>query len=74
MNSSQSVKREIMVGLDYNLGYWIKDFYSNQKKNRREQELSGMRIITIVECMKTIDFSIPWASSMYDALYPEVFL
>lgn len=64
-----------MIRLDYNLGYWIKDFYSSKTKTQHQHELSGMRIITIVECMKSIDFNnTPWASSMYDALYPETFL
>ena len=72
INLPKKTKIEILSEMDYNMGYWLKEFYSNNSQ-RPSVDFTAMRIITIVECMKIIDYNIPWASSMYDALYPETF-
>lgn len=74
MNSIPAkIRIEILTRMDYNLGYWIRSFYS-EKKRSVEMDLTAIRIITTVECMKTIDNNIPWASDMYAALYPDIFV
>jgi len=72
-NIAHDLKREILTQMDFILGEHVTVFYGHGRINN-SLDIEGARIISVVGCMKTVDYNIPWASSMYDVLYPHVFL
>lgn len=72
-NIAHDLKREILTQMDFILGQHVTVFYGHGRTNNA-LDVEGARIISVVGCMKIVDYNIPWGSDMYDVLYPQTFL